>query len=475
MVKQYTARRSDLNRDTSPLSFEQEHLWNRRVPNIPPMAVRMTGPLSADRFREALYGVVKRHEALRTVFKDTPVPRQVILPDPQVEFVVDDISNVSPEMRISTADRIILAGAGCPFDLQNGPLIRAWLVRLADEDHVFCFTMHHIVTDLWSFRLFFRELGVLYSASLKRVQSPLAPLQMQYADYAVWQRQWFQGDVLRAYVSYWRERLSGMRAFQMPPDYDRPAAPASRGRVESIRVSKPIAAGLRAVSRAERVTLFMTLLAAFKILLHQRTNEEDVSVSTLIANRGFPGSESIIGVFANRLILRTTMVADAIFRDLLSSVRDVCLGAYEHQHVSFWKFADMTYAEEPRSSPMILFTLQDVPVEMPEFRNLELAPLHLTGPTIFENTGMAITGRFDQSWEVWKDGDELLITVTYPSELYKPFTIRQMLVDFKYILGEVVGNASIVVSELVNGIPVSSQPGAVAGPAMATRRSGAVS
>lgn len=453
MAIQYPAPRSDWNRDTSPLSFEQEHLWNKRVPNIPPMAVRMIGPLSVDAFREALYTVVKRHDALRTVFQDGPVPSQVILPDPQIDFLVDDFSQLSEETRRSAADQVILAEAVRPFDLFRGPLIRAGLLRLTDEEHVFFFTMHHIVTDLWSFRLFFRELGLLYSAYMTPERSPLRPPQMQYADYATWQRQRFQGDVFNAYMSYWQAQLDGMRALRLSSDYPRPHVLAGRGRVEAVTISKPTTASLRTVSKLQRVTLFMTLLAAFKVLLCHRTNEKDIAISTLIANRSFPASESIIGVFANRLILRTKIETTFLFKELLSVVRDVCLEAYAHQHISLWKFAQMTSVAESDWSSMVLFTLQDVPVGMPGFVTLELAPLHLTGPTMFENTGMAITGRFDQSWEVWKDGDELLITVSYPGELFRPSTIQQMLADFRFILDQVADNVAIGLNELLETLP----------------------
>ncbi|MBA3356383.1 MAG: amino acid adenylation domain-containing protein, partial [Pyrinomonadaceae bacterium] len=331
-----------------PLSFAQQRLWflDQLEPNSSfynmPQAIRMSGPLDTQALRKTLTAIAARHESLRTSFTMTDGdPVQVIAPAMSVELPVVDLSDLSESEREAEARRLATEEARRPFDLEHGPLLRATLLRLFEEEHVLLLNMHHIVSDGWSMGVLFRELGTLYQAFSIGNPSPLPELPIQYGDYAVWQREWLAGERLEQQLSYWKEQLSGAPPIlNLPADHPRPAAQSYRGTRQSVRLSKKVTERLKALTQQEGSTLFTTMLAAFQTLLMRYTGQEDIVVGSAIAGRGRAEVEGLIGFFVNTLVLRTDLSGGPSFRELVGRVREVTLGGYEHQDLPFEKLVE---------------------------------------------------------------------------------------------------------------------------------------
>src|SRR6185369_9818538 len=326
-----------------PLSYAQQRLWflDQLAPgslayNIP-LAVRLKGRLEVEALQRTLDEVVRRHEVLRTTFVEVNgAPVQVVAPAGQLPMPVLDLSELEEAEREVEARQA--AEAQQPFDLSVGPLLRVLLLRLSGEDHVVLFTMHHIITDGWSTGILVREVAALYEAYIEGRESPLPELEIQYADYAVWQREWLQGEVLAQQLAYWRQQLGeDLPVLQLPTDKPRPPVQSHRGQGVSFTLPAELTAELKKLSNAEGVTLYMTLLAAYKILLWRYSGQSDVVVGTPIAGRNHLAAEGLIGLFVNTLVLRTSLSGDPSFNELLDRVRDVTLGAYAHQDLPFEK------------------------------------------------------------------------------------------------------------------------------------------
>ena len=296
-----------------PLSFAQQRLWflDRLEPgsstyNIA-AAVRLRGSLDEDALERSLHEVVRRHEVLRTTFPmhgGRPVQAIAAAGAPPAPRRVD-LSGMPADRSESEAWALAAAEARQPFELERGPLLRATLVRTGPDERLVLLTVHHIVADGWSMGVLVHELGALYGAYRGGLPSPLPDLPVQYADYAAWQQQWLSGPVLEGLLAYWRERLSGLAPLQLPADRPRPLVPSSRGAHLAFLLSPAVTDSLRALSRREEVTLFMTLLAAFQALLHRYTGQDDIAVGSPIAGRDRAEIEGLIGFFVNTLVLRT--------------------------------------------------------------------------------------------------------------------------------------------------------------------------
>ncbi|HEX7240350.1 MAG TPA: amino acid adenylation domain-containing protein, partial [Longimicrobiaceae bacterium] len=326
-----------------PLSFSQHRLWfiDRLEPGSAaynmPFPLRLGGGLHPGALEHALSEVVRRHEALRTRF---PVvdgePVQHVDPPRPVPIPRVDLRGAAPERREGELARLAAEEARRPFDLAAGPLLRATLVRLDDAQHALLFTLHHVVSDGWSMGVLVRETFEAYAARVEGRAPALPGLPVQYADFAVWQREWLTGETLERQLAYWRERLTGAPpVLDLPTDRARPAQRAGRGAWCALRVEPALTEGVRALSRREGATTFMTLLAAFSTLLARYSGQTDVVVGTPIAGRGRGETEGLIGFFLNTLALRVDLGGDPAFRDLLGRVRETTLGAYAHQDVPF--------------------------------------------------------------------------------------------------------------------------------------------
>ncbi|MCY1020604.1 non-ribosomal peptide synthase/polyketide synthase [Pyxidicoccus sp. MSG2] len=369
-----------------PLSFAQQRLWflDQLTPGTAtynmPAAMRLQGPLDASALQRSFDELVRRHEPLRTTFRSEGSQAvQVIAPAAPRPLAVVDLTELPEAQREAEALRLAREEARTAFELSTGPLLRTTLLRLSGAEHVLLLNMHHSVSDGWSLGVLVRELAALYEAFRQGQASPLPELPLQYADYALWQREWLQGEVLDAQLAYWKQQLAGASmALELPGDRPRPAVLSSRGASVPVVLPRELMESVKVLCQREGVTPFMVLLATFQTLLARYSGQEDVSVGTPIANRRHAGLEGLIGFFANTLVLRSRLSAGGSFRALLAQVRETTLGAYEHQDVPFEKLVDeLQPVRDLSRTPLfqVMFSLQDALVPTLREAALALTPL----------------------------------------------------------------------------------------------------
>ena len=432
-----------------PLSFAQQRLWfiDQLEPGNPvyntPRGVRLRGMLDIAALESALTTLVRRHEALRTTFRDLHgEPVQVIGNAEPFIVTVEDLSGLPEETREEETRRLIRDEVQRPFNLSTGPLMRARLLRLSTEDHILLLSMHHIVSDGWSMGVLIREVAALYEAYAVGAESPLKELSLQYGDYAVWQREWLQGEVLDQQLSYWRKQLAGVPpVLQLPTDRLRPQVQTFRGAALPFKLSKELAEELRALSRREGVTLFMTLLAVLQTLLWRYTGEEDIAVGTPIANRRHGEIEGLIGFFVNTLVLRTDVSGNPTFRELVQRVKETALGAYTHQDVPFEMLVEVLQPERSMSyTPLfqVLFVLQNAPQEKLELSGLTLDLLSIDSGT----------AKLDLMFSLEETEEGLEGVCEYSTDLFDEATILRLLGHFETLLEGVVNNPDEHISQL---------------------------
>ena len=394
-----------------PLSFAQQRLWflDQLEPGTSfynvPIAVRLTGRLDLEALERTLLEVTRRHEVLRTTFAVVNGEAvQIISPRSRVIEPVIDLSALSREEREAETSRFVREEAQQPFDLEQGPLLRVTLLRLGAEEHVALVTMHHIVSDGWSMGIFINEVAALYNAFINGDESSLEVLPIQYADFAHWQRRWLQGEVLAAQLAYWRAELGDApTVIDLPIDKPRPPVQTYDGAHHPLQLSAEVSTQLRELSRRHGSTLFMTLLAAFDLLLCRYAGQEQVLVGTPIANRNRSETEGLIGFFVNTLVLRGDVRGNPSFSELLRRVREVALGAYAHQDLPFEKLVEELQPERDMSrSPLfqVMFVLQNAPGEALELEGLSLSEVESAGETAkFELTlALQEQGGSDRGW-----------------------------------------------------------------------------
>ena len=292
------------------------------------MAWRLKGTLHVEALHRALNTIVERHASLRTSFSQVNgEPVQHIVQQLVLDFPLTDLSEQTPDEKEAEVKRLSVNEARSPFDLSRAPLVRCALIRIGAEDHLLLVTMHHIVSDGWSMDVLHREIWLLYEAFCQGRPSPLPELPIQYADFSVWQRQWFQGEILEKQLAYWKERLAGAPpVLELPADRPHPTVQSFRGATHSVMLSVQFLSDIKEFSRKAGGTLFMTLLAAFQLLLHRYTGQEDIVVGSPIAGRNRFEIENLIGFFVNTLVLRTDLSGNPTFKALLDQVRLMVLG-----------------------------------------------------------------------------------------------------------------------------------------------------
>jgi acyl carrier protein len=427
--------------DELPLSFSQQRLWflDQWEPASPfynsPSVLRLSGRLELAVLQRTLFEVVRRHEVLRTYFPSVAgQPRQRIVERWQPALPLIDLSGLDQALAQEATKWLVQREALQPFDLATGPLLRATLLRLGAEEHVLLFTMHHIVSDGWSMGLLVREVAALYKAYQSGEESPLEELAVQYADYAVWQREWLAGEVLEEQLEYWRRQLAGAPAvLELPADRPRPRVQSYRGATSEFRLSAELTAGLKELSRRSGVTLFMTLLAGFEVLLWRLSGQEDICVGTAIANRTRRETEGLIGFFVNTLVLRVGVNGELSSRELLGRVREICLGAYGHQEVPFEKLVEELQPERSLShTPLfqVAFGLDNAPREALQLPGLKLSGMELEDEVV----------RFDLTLWMREDGAELSGQWTYRSELFDAQRVERMSRHYERLLQSMVAN-----------------------------------
>ncbi len=372
------------------LSFAQQRLWflDQLQPggsdyNLPGV-FRLRGDLAVAPLARGLAEVVRRHEALRTVFPAADGrPLALVRPAAEVPLPLIDLSVLPARCRDAEVDRLTAAAARRPFELATGPVLRAGLLRLAADEHVLFLTLHHIAADGWSAGVLTRELAVLYGAFSRGEPAPLPPLPLQYGDFARWQRAWLTQEVLAAQLAYWREQLRGAPAtLELPVDRQRPAGPAQGGAHLPFAPAPELAGALAAAGRREGATPFMLLLAAFQAVLSRWSGSEDVCVGSPVANRRFSEIEGLIGFFANTLVLRTDLAGDPDVRSLLRRVRATALGGYAHQDVPFERLVqELAPDRGPGRQPLfqVMLAPLDGPLAPDLLGSLSLEPLPAPG------------------------------------------------------------------------------------------------
>ncbi len=350
---------STVERDTPlPASFAQDRLWfldqlepGRSAYHIP-AAVKLVGRLDTPALERALNEVIRRHEALRTTLvSDGGIPRQVVAEALALPMAAEDLSGLPADEREAHALRRIREEAERPFDLARGPLVRAALLRMGEEEHIAVVTMHHAISDGWSIGILIREVTALYEAFRLGEPSPLPELPIQYADYAVWQRNRLQGPTLEAQLDYWRARLASLPDLELRTDRPRPAVASLRGGERSSRLPKDTLDAVRALGRSEGATLYVTLLAVFQVLLHRHSGQADFAVGSPIAGRSRTELDGLIGFFVNTLVLRGDLAGNPGFREFLGRVRRAAMEAYAHQDVPFEKLATLAHADRDAPAP----------------------------------------------------------------------------------------------------------------------------
>ncbi len=432
-----------------PLSFAQERLWlvDRLQPggsvyNVP-AAMRLRGALDVDALQRALGEIVRRHEALRTTFAERDgAPVQVIAPFAGFTLPVEDLAALDDAECEAQVRRRATDDAARPFDLSAGPLFRARLLRLGCGDHVLLLCMHHIVTDGWSMGVLFHELSALYAAFREGAESPLPQLRVQYADYAVWEREQLRGEALERHLAYWRERMAGAPALlELPTDHPRPAVQTHRGAQVPVELPVDLMARLEALGRGEGATLYMVLLAAFSVLLSRYAGSDDVVVGSPVAGRTRRETEGLIGFFVNTVVVRTELGGDPSFREVLRRVREATLGAYEHQDLPFEHLvAELQPERSLGHSPLfqVLVALQNADASGGELPGLTTEPVDA-------EIGTAM---FDLSLMLAAHEGGLGGALTYATDLWERRTIERMLGHLRRLLEQVAGDADPRLSEL---------------------------
>ncbi len=421
------------------LSFAQQRLWflDQWEPGstayLLPYAWRLQGSLNRDALSASLAQLVARHETLRTRFElHEGQPVQLIAPPAPVSLPVVDLSSQTAEARLAACERYIHEEASQPFDLQAGQLLRAQLVVLGPAEHIFLLTLHHIITDGWSMGILWKELSALYAAQVKKGTAALAPLPVQYADFAVWQREWLQGERLDKQVQYWKQQLVGLPpALELPLEGPRPAKQTYRGASQAFALDSAVVDRLMALSQVEGATLFMTLLTAFKILVARYTGQTDIAVGSPIANRTQTEIEGLIGFFVNTLVLRTDLRGSQTFRQLLRQVRETCLGAYAHQDVPFEKLVEVLQpVRDPSRHPLIQAMFQVHHAEATTaftLFDLEVTPVHPKRQTV----------KLDVEVHVVQHGQSLKGQVLFNTDLFSSTTMTQFAKHYQLVLEEV--------------------------------------
>ncbi len=416
-----------------PLSFSQERLWflDRLDPGTAaynvPAALRLTGALDVPALAGSLREIARRHEALRTRFALVDGrPAQIVEPEPRVELPVADLSALPEAAREAEALRLAAAESAMPFDLERGPLLRAALLRLGTHEHAALLTMHHIVADGWSMGILIREVGALYPALVRGEASPLPEPDIQYADFAAWQRRWLSGERLAGLIAGWKERLADAPAtLELPTDRPRPAAQTFRGGKVSFHLGEEAAAAVREPARGEGLTSFMVLLAAFQALLFRHSGQEDLVVGTPTAGRNRREAEGLIGVFINSLPLRADLSGDPTWSDLLRRTRERTLEAYARQDLPFEKLVEELQPPRDLARPpvfQVMLAQQNMRSEGVELPGLRIAPL---GATV-------IDAKLELTLSLHEES--LSGQLEYNADLFERATVERMLGHFSTLL-----------------------------------------
>ncbi|ARV58502.1 non-ribosomal peptide synthetase [Nostocales cyanobacterium HT-58-2] len=435
--------------EPAPLSFAQQRLWflaqmetNDSAYHIV-KAWKLQGDLNVAVLQQSLNAIVAHHEVLRTNYTTQDGnPLQVIHQSQSVELEVIHLKDCPQTERNTQIQQLLQNEAQRPFNLISDLMLRACLLELSSQEHILLLVMHHIAADRSSMSILFEQLVNLYKAFLNTKPNPLPQQPIQYADFAVWQRQWLSGQVLDNQLNYWKQQLVGANpVLELPADRPRPPIQTYRGAQQSFILPQSLSSALRALSDQEGVTLFMTLLATFQLLLYRYTNQVDILVGSVIAGRNLPELESLIGYFVNTLILRTNLSGNPSFRELLQRVRSVAMSAYAYQDLPIDKLIEEMQPERSLSyHPLfqVMFVMENTPRQTLELPGLTLTPFNLDN----------VTSRFDLTLSITETEQGLQGEWKYNTDLFDAATISRMSGHFQTLLEGIVTNPEQHINEL---------------------------
>jgi amino acid adenylation domain-containing protein len=438
-----------------PLSFAQQRLWflNQLEPNNSfyniPIAIRLRGVLDVGALEQAFNEIVRRHQTLRTTFVTLDgQPAQVIAEGQSLAIAITELQSLDADEREAASLRFFNDETAEPFDLATGPLFRIKLLRLSEAEHILMVTMHHIISDGWSVGVLVHEMTELYGAYLSDLPSPLPDLQIQYADFAHWQREWLQGSVLAAQLAYWKQQLKGApTVLQLPTDHARPVIQTYRGAHLNFDLAPALADRLRELGKRTGTTLYMILLAAFNVLLFRYTGQTDILIGSPIANRNRTETEGLIGFFVNTLIIRTRLELEESFEHLLGHVKETALEAYNHQDMAFEKLVEeLQPARDLSHHPLfqVAFALQNMPMPRFELPGLEASFCDY-------ETG---TANFDLWLELFETKQGATFSFEYNIDLFEPETIERMYGHWRQLLEALAADPGQRISQL----PLLTEP-----------------
>ncbi len=433
-----------------PLSFAQQRLWflaqlepDSAFYNIP-AAVRLEGKLNIEALQQSFNEIVRRHEALRTNFLSIEGQAVAVISEekPLTLLSILDISSLSAFQQQAEVKQQATQEAQQPFDISSDHLLRIKILHLGEQEHIVLLTMHHIVSDGWSISVLIQEFSSLYSNFCNEEPTSKAELPVQYVDFAAWQRQWLQGEVLETQISYWLKQLENApKVLELPTDHPRSAIQTYRGANYSFELSKELSAALNKLSQQQGTTLFMTLLAGFQTLLWRYTAVEDIVVGSPIANRNRAEIEGLIGFFVNTLVLRTNLGGNPSFEEFLLRVREVTLGAYAHQDLPFELLVERLQPQRDLShAPLfqVMFVLQNTPISALELPGLTLTPLEDDSDT----------SKFDLTLYMTETESGLVGSLEYNIDLFEESSIQRMAAHLQTLLKGIVANPKQRLSEL---------------------------
>ncbi|MCW3467113.1 non-ribosomal peptide synthase/polyketide synthase [Chitinophaga nivalis] len=426
-----------------PLSYSQERLWfidrlegstHYHIPAI----LKLEGTVNTVALEAALREIVVRHEVLRSVIiEEEGIGYQQVLPAENWTLTIQDAGD--------QLESLIAALAETPFDLARDYMLRAGLLRVAATEYILVINTHHIASDGWSSGIIIGELTALYSAYIGNREADLPALQVQYADFAIWQRNYLSGEVLAQQQAYWKQQLSGVATLDLPTDFTRPATQSTRGAMMNFQLPVSLNTQLNELSRQEGVTLYMTLLAAFQVLLHRYSGQEDICVGTPVAGRSQQEIEALIGFFVNTIAVRNDLGGNPAFTALLQQVKDTLLAGYQHQDTPFEKVADLVTKNRDLSrTPVfqVLFVLQNTPdIE-------EGGAFSLDGLTLSEKETPHTTAKFDLSFVIEEQADGLALSVEYCTDLFREESIVRMAAHYEQLLQAIAATPAQSLSEL---------------------------
>ncbi|MBB6498037.1 non-ribosomal peptide synthase/polyketide synthase [Pedobacter cryoconitis] len=429
-----------------PLSSSQERLWfldqleGSTAYHIPTV-LRMRGKLDRGALEFALQGVVNRHEVLRTVIvgEDGKAYQHIRPEDRWKLIVIDDLIYKKDANALRNGIKEL---TDAPFDLSSDHMLRAYLIVLGEEEYVLSVVMHHIASDGWSTGIIVKELIEFYNASIEQRPVELPPLEIQYADYAVWQREQFSVPVQQQHLDYWKGKLGGVSTLYLPADYQRPAIQSSRGALSQFTLNRSLSENLQVLARQYDATLFMTLLTAFKVLLYRYTGQDDICVGTPTAGRTQQEVEGLVGFFVNTLALRSDLANNPSFETLLEQVKDTTLSAYQHQDLPLEKIVDAVVKERDLSRNP-LFQVSFALLNIPEAPDLKLQDVVLSAEPL-EHTKI----QFDFTLTLREGADGLSGAIEYSTDLYREETISRMIMHFEQLLFAIVADPTARISEL---------------------------